>query len=118
MRTAALVAKAASGNASAVGAQDALEMATLESARALGLESEVGSIEAGKSADLAAIELESPETLPLYNPISQLVYAAGREHVTHVWVAGEPRVADRRLIGIDADELAAKARWWQERLAS
>jgi 5-methylthioadenosine/S-adenosylhomocysteine deaminase len=117
MRTAALVAKAASGDASAVGAFDALEMATLEPARALGLEAEIGSIEAGKSADLAAIEIDSFETLPLYHPVSQLVYAAGREHVTHVWVAGEPRVEERRLIGIDGGELLAKARWWQERLA-
>jgi 5-methylthioadenosine/S-adenosylhomocysteine deaminase len=118
MRTAALVAKAASGDASAVGVLDALEMATIEPARALGLEANVGSIEAGKSADLAAIEIDSFETLPLYHPVSQLVYAAGREHVTHVWVAGEPRVEDRRLIGIDGEELLAKARWWQERLSA
>jgi 5-methylthioadenosine/S-adenosylhomocysteine deaminase len=118
MRTAALVAKAVSRDASAVGALDALEMATLEPARALGLDAQVGSIEAGKSADLAAVELATFETLPTYHPVSQLVYAAGREHVTHVWVAGEPRVEDRRLTGIDEQELLAKARWWQERLAT
>jgi 5-methylthioadenosine/S-adenosylhomocysteine deaminase len=118
MRTGALLAKAASGDASVVDAFATLEMATIEGARALGLENEVGSLEAGKSADLAAVELSSFEALPCYRPVSQLVYAAGREHVTHVWVAGEPRLVERRLTGIDEQELLAKARWWQERLAS
>ena len=118
MRTAALLAKAVARDASVVGSLDALEMATLAPARALGLDAEVGSIEPGKSADLTAVELATFETLPTYHPVSQLVYAAGREHVTHVWVAGEPRVEDRRLTGIDEQELLAKARWWQERLAT
>lgn len=117
MRTAALLAKAASGDASAVDAFEALEMATLEPARALGLDRDIGSIQPGKSADLTAVELSSFETMPSFHPLSQLVYAAGREHVTHVWVAGEPRLEDRRLTGIDEQELLAKARWWQEKLA-
>jgi 5-methylthioadenosine/S-adenosylhomocysteine deaminase len=117
MRTGALVAKAASGDASAVDSFEALEMATLEGARALGLEHEIGSIQPGKSADLAAVEIAAFETLPSYHPVSQLVYAAGREHVTHVWVAGEPRVEDRRLTSIDEQDLLAKARWWQEKIA-
>ncbi|MEO5691564.1 MAG: TRZ/ATZ family hydrolase [Usitatibacter sp.] len=117
MRTAALLAKARSGNAAAVGAAEALEMATLEGARALGLDSEIGSIEAGKAADLTAVELSSFETLPMYDPVSHLVYAAGRENVTHVWVAGEARLINRRLMGIDAQELHDKALWWQGRLA-
>lgn len=117
MRTAALLAKAKSGNAAAVGAAEALEMATLEGARALGLDSEIGSIEPGKAADLTAVELSSFETLPMYDPVSHLVYAAGRENVTHVWVAGEARLANRRLTGIDAQELHDKALWWQGRLA-
>src|SRR3954470_24202435 len=74
MRTAALLAKGTSGDASVVSAADALEMATLEGARAIGLEREIGSIEAGKSADLTAIELSSVETLPCYDPLSHLVY--------------------------------------------
>jgi 5-methylthioadenosine/S-adenosylhomocysteine deaminase len=118
MRSAALLAKAASGDASAVDAFEALEMATLRGAQALGLEREIGSIEPGKYADLTAVELSSLETVPCYRPVSQLVYAAGRENVTHVWVAGEPRLADRGLIGVDEQEILAKARWWQERLAS
>jgi 5-methylthioadenosine/S-adenosylhomocysteine deaminase len=116
MRTAALLAKAASGDARAVSAAEALEMATLEGARALGLEAEIGSIVPGKAADLAAVELSSLETLPCFDPVSHLVYAAGREHVTHVWVAGRARVAGRRLVDLDEQDLQDKARWWQGRI--
>ena len=63
------------------------------------------------------MELSSLETLPCFDPVSHLVYAAGREHVTHVWVEGRARVAGRRLIGIDEDDLRTKVLWWQERLA-
>ena len=117
MRTAALLAKGASGNAAVVSAAEALEMATLDGARALGLDREIGSIEVGKSADLAAVELSSLETLPCYDPVSHLVYAAGREHVTHTWVAGEARLAERQLTSLDAQDLKAKAVWWQGKLA-
>ena len=116
MRTTALLAKVQSGDASAVGAFEALEMATLEGARALGLEREIGSIEPGKRADLAAVELSSLDTLPSYHPMSDLVYSAGREHVTHVWVDGEPRLEERRLVGLDTEDLRDRARWWQEKL--
>ncbi len=117
MRTAALLAKAASGDAATVSAADALEMATLEGARALGLEGEIGSIEPGKAADLVAVELSSLETLPCFDPVSHLVYCAGREHVSHVWVAGEPRLDERRLLTLDEGDLHDKALWWQSRLS-
>jgi 5-methylthioadenosine/S-adenosylhomocysteine deaminase len=117
MRTAALLAKGASGNAAVVPAAEALEMATLEPARALGLESRIGSIAPGKAADLAAIDLSSLETLPCFDVVSHLAYVAGREHVTHVWVEGRPRVTDGALVGLDAGDLADKARWWQGRIA-
>jgi 5-methylthioadenosine/S-adenosylhomocysteine deaminase len=116
MRAAALLAKVASGDAGVVSAAEALEMATIEGARALGLESEIGSIAPGKAADLAAVELSSLETLPCYDPVSHLVYAAGREHVTHVWVAGKARLAERRLLDLDEQDLQDKARWWQVRV--
>ena len=91
-------------------------MATLEGARALGLDGEIGSIEPGKHADLTAVELSSLDTLPSYHPMSDLVYSVGREHVTHVWVDGEPRLEDRRLVGLDREDLRDRARWWQEKL--
>jgi 5-methylthioadenosine/S-adenosylhomocysteine deaminase len=118
MRTAALLAKGASGNAAVVPAAEALEMATLEPARALGLEARIGSITPGKAADLAAIDLASLETLPRFDVVSHLAYVAGREHVTHVWVEGRARVTDGALVGLDAGDLADKARWWQGRIAS
>jgi 5-methylthioadenosine/S-adenosylhomocysteine deaminase len=117
MRTAALLAKVSSGDASTVKAIEALEMATIESARALGLDEQVGSIAPGKWADLAAVELSSVEALPCFDPVSHLVYAAGREHVTHVWVAGSPRLADRRLAGLDEQDIRDKALWWQKKIA-
>jgi 5-methylthioadenosine/S-adenosylhomocysteine deaminase len=117
MRTAALLAKVTSGDASRLKAIEALEMATLDGARALGLDGRIGSIEPGKLADLAAVELSSPETLPCFDPVSHLVYAAGREHVTHTWVGGAARLADRRLVDIDEQDLRDKAMMWQKRLS-
>jgi 5-methylthioadenosine/S-adenosylhomocysteine deaminase len=117
MRTAALLAKVASGNAGAMNAAESLEMATLQGARALGLDERIGSIAAGKSADLAAVELSSLETLPCFDPVSHLAYAAGREHVTHVWVEGRARLAERKLEGLDEEDLRDKARWWAKRLS-
>jgi len=117
-RTAALLAKAASGDAAAVPAMEALEMATIQPARALGLDDRIGSIAAGKAADLAAVELSSLETLPCYDPLSHVVYAAGREHVTHVWIGGRKRLDGRKLVDIDERGLEDKARWWQERLGT
>jgi 5-methylthioadenosine/S-adenosylhomocysteine deaminase len=117
MRTAALIAKAQSGDASAIDAHQALEMATLAGARALGLQDAIGSIEPGKWADLAAVELASLETVPCYDPVSHLLYAAGREHVTHAWVGGEARLEERRLTSIDTQDLHDRALWWQSRLS-
>lgn len=116
-RTAALLAKATSGDAAAVGAHEAIEMATLGGARALGREAEIGSLEPGKWADIAALELSSPETLPLYEAASHVVYCAGREHVTHVWVAGEPRLVERRLTTVDEGDIRDKATWWKGKIA-
>jgi 5-methylthioadenosine/S-adenosylhomocysteine deaminase len=117
MRTAALLAKAASGDARTASAAEALEMATIAPARALGLDDRIGSIAPGKSADLTAVQLDSIETLPCFDPVSHLVYAAGREHVTHVWIEGRARLVDRRLEGLDEQDLREKARWWAKRLA-
>jgi 5-methylthioadenosine/S-adenosylhomocysteine deaminase len=89
MRLAALLAKAVSGNAEAMPAHAALRAATLGGAAALGLGARIGSIAAGKAADLAAVRLSGPELSPCYDPVSHLVYAAGRHNVSDVWVAGK-----------------------------
>jgi 5-methylthioadenosine/S-adenosylhomocysteine deaminase len=118
MRLAALVAKGASGRADALPARTALRMATINGARALGLDHHIGSIEAGKFADLVAVNLASLELSPCYDPVSHLVYAAGRSDVTHVWIAGELLVEDRRFMRIDEADLMARARRWQDTIAS
>jgi len=117
MRTAALLAKAVAGDAQALPAHAALRAATLGGARALGLGARIGSIEPGKRADLVAVALRGPELAPCYDPVSHLVYAAGREHVTHVWVDGAQRVVD----GAAKDPMPGlDTRWqiWQNALKS
>jgi len=106
-RLAALLAKAVAEDATALPAAAALEAATLGGARALGLDRRIGSIEEGKEADLAAFDLSSLETSPIFNVLSQLVYAAGREHVTDVWVAGQSVVKKRQVLA-DAEPGAAE----------
>ncbi len=117
MRTAALLAKGVSQRADAVPATVALRMATLNGARALGLEAEIGSLEVGKSADMTAIRLDAIETQPLYNPVSQIVYAADREQVSDVWVAGRPLLKARQLTALDLADIRQRAAHWQNKLA-
>ncbi|MEC9340350.1 MAG: amidohydrolase family protein, partial [Pseudomonadota bacterium] len=117
MRTAALLGKSISGDASAVSAHQVLAMATLNGAKALGLETRIGSLEPGKAADCAAVDLSGLNCQPVYDPLSQLVYAAHTGQVREVWVAGERRVEDGRLRGIDVDALAAKAADWRALIA-
>ena len=117
MRLAALLAKAVSGDAGALPAHRALAMATLDGARALHLDHVIGSIEPGKFADLAAIEFAAPDMLPSYDPICNIVYTAGRENVTHVWVAGRLLV-ENRVLGTPAkNDLENLAILWQNRLS-
>jgi 5-methylthioadenosine/S-adenosylhomocysteine deaminase len=118
MRTAALVAKAVAGNAEALPAHAALRMATLAGARAIGLESRIGSIAPGKAADLVAIDLRAPELGPLFDPVSQLVYAAGREHVSHVWVDGRLQVCEGKLLNQGFSRLESIRKLWQNALKS
>ncbi len=113
MRTAALLAKGSSGDAETLPAYQALEMATINGARALGMEDRIGSLEAGKCADLTAVCLDAWETEPVFDPISHLVYAAGREHVSHVWVNGALQYQDGVYRGIEPQELQAIVTKWQ-----
>ena len=112
MRQAALLAKLGSRDAACLPAHRALRMATLEGARALGLENEIGSLQPGKAADFCALRLDEWELQPCYDPVSHLVYAAGREQITHVWVRGRLRIKDTRPVGLDPAALVATARIW------
>ena len=116
MRMAALLAKAASGRAEAVPASQALAAATLHGARALGLDPIIGSIVPGKAADLCAVDFSGPEMQPCYDPISHLVYAAGREQVTHVWIEGALKLSEGRLTGSSAGALDNNIRLWENDL--
>ena len=117
MRLAALLAKGVAGSAAALPAPSALRMATLDGARALGLEGETGSLEIGKSADLVAIDLGYPNTQPVHNPLSQLVYAATHSQVRHVWIAGRQLLRDGQPTTLNAEEILAEARAWGTRIA-
>ncbi len=117
LRLAALVSKSQSGNAETLSAHAALRMATLNGAQALGMDHHTGSIKQDKCADLTAINLaDSLELAPCYDPASHLVYAAGREHVTHVWVQGKEVVTNGQLNDVDLQQLLAKARSWQRQI--
>jgi len=116
MRVAALLAKGVSGDASAVSAAQALQMATLNGAKALGLDSAIGSLLPGKQADMVAIDLSEVETQPVFNPLAQVVYAASRHQVSDVWVAGKRLLNRRQLTTLDLEELRGRAAVWQQRL--
>ncbi|MFM8330630.1 MAG: TRZ/ATZ family hydrolase [Candidatus Methylumidiphilus sp.] len=118
MRTAALLAKAVANDARAVPAATALRMATLNGAIALGLEQDIGSLAVGKSADIVALNLGDIETQPLFDPISDIVYAASRHQVTDVWVAGRRLLRGRELTTLDCGDIAARAVAWRERLTA
>ena len=117
LRLAALLAKGKSGIAEALPASQALRMATLGGAAAMGMDHEIGSFAMGKRADMIAIELSGAEIAPVYDPISHIVYCTGREHVSHVWVDGEIRLEEGRLTGLDEAGLVAKAAWWKDKIA-
>ncbi len=113
MRTAALLAKGVAGDASAVSAATALRMATLNGAKALGIDDITGSLSIGKSADICAIDLSDIETQPLYNALAQIVYSAARHQVTDVWVAGKQCLKNRQLTTLNLQDLRAKVAQWQ-----
>jgi 5-methylthioadenosine/S-adenosylhomocysteine deaminase len=118
MRTAALLAKAVAEDAAAFDASFALRAATINAAKALGLDASIGSIQAGKQADLAAVRLSDLETQPLFHIVSQLVYATGRHQVSDVWIAGRRKLAARELIDMDMAGMLARTHAWRERIAA
>jgi 5-methylthioadenosine/S-adenosylhomocysteine deaminase len=116
MRLSALLAKGVSEDARTFPAHEALEAATLGGATALGLDSLIGSLEPGKSSDLVAVSLDNIESTPSFDVASHLVYAAGREQVTHAWVGGTLVLEDRRLTQMDEHDARARAIQWQAKL--
>lgn len=115
-RTAALLAKAVANDATAIPAATALRMATLNGAKALGLDHIIGSLEPGKAADIVAIEMQEIASQPIFNPLSQLIYTAGRHQVTDVWVAGKQLLRDTILTTLDQQAVLDKARVWGEKI--
>lgn len=118
MRHAALLAKLGNRDAACLPAHQALRMATLEGARALGLEDEIGSLRPGKAADLCALRLSDWELQPCYDPVSHLVYAAGRDQITHVWVAGKLRIEDTIPVDSMVPALRRSTLLWQNALSN
>ena len=117
MRLASLLAKVTTGDASALPAATVVRMATLGGARAMGLDGRIGSLVAGKDADVIAVDLAAPALAPCYDPVSHLVHAVGREHVTDVWIEGERLYADGALVRLDAAAIDARAGLWRDRIA-
>ena len=117
-RTAALLAKAVAGSATALDAHRALRMATLNGARALGIEDQTGSLEIGKFADLVAFDLSGLSQQPIYDPVSQLIYSTGRDTVQHVWVGGKQLLEKGQLLRMDEQRIITEACRWGERIAS
>lgn len=116
MRAAAFLAKLSNGDPRVLPAETVLKMATINGAKALGIDHITGSLTPGKAADFIAIDLEQIETQPLYNPISQIVYAASRNQITDVWVAGKQLLKNRDLLTLNEKELINKAQTWRKKI--
>ncbi len=118
MHTAALLAKGVAGDPTALPASTVLRMATINGARALGINDRVGSLEAGKDADIIAIKMDSIETSPMYDPVSHLVYSCGREQVSDVWIAGRHLMKNRVLTSLDEAAIREQANEWSRKIES
>lgn len=112
LRLAALLAKGITGDASTIPARQALELATINGARALGIADKVGSLEPGKLADIIAIDLKHPRTQPVYDPVSTLAYSAAASQVSHVWVNGQILVSNHQLTGMNVEQVLEEAKRW------
>jgi len=115
IRTASFIAKAIGANPTHLPAKEALAMATINGAKAIGLEKEIGSLEPGKAADLVAVNLNSFLTQPTYNPMSHLVYAINRLQVSDVWIAGKQLLKNNKFTQLEIEEVVAEANRWAEK---
>ena len=118
MHTASLLAKAVSQDATALSAMQTVRMATINGAKALGLEQETGSLEVGKYADIIAVDFSSLEMNPVYDPVANLIYSSSREHVSDVWVAGRHLLKDRELTTLDEEEIKRKCQLWNDKITA
>lgn len=118
LHTAALFGKHTAQDAQAVTAEQVVQMATINGARALGLADHIGSLRPGKAADVIALDLGRPATQPVYHPLSHLVYSTTRDQVSDVWIAGQRQLANGQLTRLDTATLQAQAEQWQARITS
>lgn len=116
MRTAALLAKGVANDSTCLDAHTTLKMATLNGAKALGLDDTIGSLKKGKQADIVAINLDQLETVPLYEPVSQIIYSANRQQVSDVWIAGKQLLKNRELTTMEYSKLMEKAKNWESKI--
>ncbi len=116
MRTAAILAKAVDNDARTLPAAAALRTATINGAKALGIDDVTGSLEVGKSADMITINLDNLSTQPVHNPVSQIVYAGARHHVTNVWVRGKQLLANNSLLTLDENAILENSREWLKKI--
>lgn len=118
MKIAALMAKGMTGDASSLPVHQVIEMATINGAKFLGLEDEIGSLEPGKCADMISVDLSALKFQPMHNPASDLLYAASGDQVCHVWIDGEHQLSNRTLTNMDTARMRANARQWQAKILS
>ena len=118
MNLAANLQKVSTMNPQALPALKAIEMATIDGARAIGMEKQIGSLEAGKRADLITIRLDRPHAVPMYNVYSQIVYALKASDVQDVVVNGREIVRDGRSLTLNEAEVVRKAREYRTRIAA
>ena len=118
MRMAALIAKGVAKDATVLPAKQALRMATINGARALGLADDIGSLAIGKSADVVAIDMSDYTLQPAHHPYLSLVYAHASQHITDVWVAGKEKLRQRQLIDIELNDIYNKSHLWHNKTQS
>jgi 5-methylthioadenosine/S-adenosylhomocysteine deaminase len=116
MQLASLLAKGLTKNPAVINAKTSLEMMTINAAKALGLDDRIGSIEKGKYADLTVFNMDHVSTLPMYDPMSHLIYAASREEVSHVWVNGILQYEEGHFASMDIQACKDIALRWQLKL--
>ena len=116
LKTANLLAKLSANDARALPAWQAIELATINGAKALNIADQIGSLEVGKSADMIAIDLDHVSTTPVYDPIAQIASSVSREQVSDVWVQGRRRVKNKELNNVDLNQIISKANMWANKI--